>query len=151
MNRDTAKDIVPINFYGYPITPDEINEEVDYVEAVVPGDKIVKLTGHVRMTIGAAGTCETVTTSQRWYWEDEKQGPEGFYDLLKSVPKLVHKIANERREAGKPFKRFVNNFERFGYQLAHDDEILEEVVEMGLAKWLLGELPYIYPGDKTKR
>jgi len=128
--------MVPISTNGFPITPDDINDESDGIEAILPTDKLVTLISWVRIRIGAAGTGESPTNSEVWQWKNEYQLPKGIYKIIKDIPEAVKLEAKQRESNKKPFKRFLQKMKFLGSQCVYDDGLLSDILEVGLVEWL---------------
>ena len=130
--------MTPISAYGYPVSPYEINEDTPPVEAVLPDDRIVLLTGWSRIRVGAAGTGESTIVSEFWDWEEERQGIKGIYKLIKAIPVAVKIEAKRRKSNHKTYKQFLKNMEFLGLQCLEDDELSTEILKYGVNEWLKG-------------
>ena len=121
---------------GLPVFPDDINEDVDFVEAVSEDDKVVELVGCDRIRVGATGTGADCNVSYVWHRQAERQMPEGFCALILALPAALKRAVEARQAAGKPYKRWLQNLQYLGYQLMDDEELLAEILEDGLDAWL---------------
>ena len=121
---------------GFLVYPSELTEEDDFIEAVSEDDRVVELIACTRIRVGASGTCEGTTSSLVWEWKNEKQMPKGFCALLRAIPAALNNAVEERKESGKPYKRWIETYRYLGYQLMDDDELLTEIMEDGLDEWL---------------
>ena len=126
----------PIRYYGYAVNPDELEDSDDGIEAILPDDKVVMVTSWLRIRAGAAGTGEGTTSSETWEWKFIRQAAQGTYKLVKSLPAAVKKEVARREQAKKPFKRFLQQVQFLGSQCMDDDELVSDILEMGVDEWL---------------
>lgn len=129
----------PLHPNGRPVDPYDFDEDAESILAVLPDDKIVHICGWQRTRVGGGIlSAETGTASEQWFWEDEKQGPPGLYALIAGLPKTIETEKQRRISTGKAWKRWLETADCLGIQMVDDPELLAEVMEVGLGRWLEG-------------
>lgn len=127
-----------IDKHGYPPQPEDLERTEDGLLAILPDDRIVMLMESERIRVGAAGTCASVAVSVTWFWERERQGPKGLYDLIKGWREAVTLEWAVRCAIRKtsPPKRWLRYAQELVGQFVEDFELAEEIIAEGPAKWL---------------
>lgn len=127
-----------IDKYGYRPHPEELEQTEDGILAILPDDRIVMLAESTRIRVGNSGAGASSLVSVTWFWERERQGPKGLYELVKGWRDAVNlewavRCTTQKRRAKKTWLRYAH--EVIG-QFVEDFELAEEVIATGPAKWL---------------
>lgn len=117
------------NFSGRPITPDELEEEKEYILAVSENDSLVKLTGYYSARVDHE-------SGFLWFYIDEQKMPKGFSKLIKSWKKILSKEIQKRKNQNLPYKNFQKTFQFLGNQIVYEEDIRSEILAKGLENWL---------------
>ena len=126
-----------IDKYGYRPHPEELEQTEDGILAILPDDRIVMLVESTRIRVGNSGAGASSLVSVTWFWERERQGPAGLYELVKGWRAIVEAehlvyLATTKR----PRKTWLRYAHEVIGQFVEDFELAEEVIATGPAKWL---------------
>ena len=127
---------------GYPPNPEALENTEDGLLAVLPDDRIVVLMESTRIRVGNSGAGASSSVSVTWFWDRERQGPAGIYNLIKELPKAVEhewmvRCATQKSRAKRSWYNAAQTLARQCIEDCDDArELAEEIIATGLAKWL---------------
>ena len=119
---------------GLPFLPADVDEEEEYSLAILEDDRVVKIVAYLRVKV--SDPCISSAATERYFWDEEEQYPKGFHGLILNLKESIERAVERRKARRKPYKAWLRNFEFLGPQLIWDRELLDEIMETGIDKWL---------------
>ncbi|MCF2900955.1 hypothetical protein L1267_11120 [Pseudoalteromonas sp. OFAV1] len=125
---------------GFSISIFDVLDTEDDIVAISSDDRLVKITGGLRIRVGSGYGCGGTTSSGEFEFEELRKLPKGSYELASLLITTISS-EKERRLAEKiPWKRWYKKVHGAGYWLFDaddpDDYYINEALSLGVVRYI---------------